>query len=229
MTTVKGMEDLTRRMTAGDQGTESYVFQGQAKNAGFAPVPLTGWSVGITQNRDEFLAQARNIRYVTFIFGAAFLALTVLTVLIFARSLTRPINRIIHGLNDGADQVASASGQVSSSSQSLAEGASEQAASIEETSSSLEEMASMTRQNADHANQADTLMKEAKESVESANSVHVGAHHVHGTRSPGRAMRPPRSSERIDEIAFQTNLLALNAAVEAGKGRRGRRGVCRGG
>ncbi|MFH1985284.1 MAG: carbonic anhydrase, partial [Pseudomonadota bacterium] len=71
------------------------------------------------------------------------------------RSIINPINRVIAGLNEGAEQVASASSQVSTASQSLAEGASEQAASIEETSSSLEEMSSMTRQNADNATQAD--------------------------------------------------------------------------
>jgi methyl-accepting chemotaxis protein len=54
--------------------------------------------------------------------------------------ITKPVNTIIAGLNEGAGQVASASGQVSSSSQSMAEGASQQAASIEETSSSMEEM-----------------------------------------------------------------------------------------
>jgi len=54
---------------------------------------------------------------------------------VMARRITKPLNRIIGGLNEGSDQVSSASGQVSASSQSLAEGASEQAASIEETSS----------------------------------------------------------------------------------------------
>ena len=55
------------------------------------------------------------------------------------RSITKPVNRMIDGLNTGSDQVAAASTQVSSSSQSLAEGASEQAAALEETSSSMEE------------------------------------------------------------------------------------------
>ncbi|TFG42654.1 MAG: methyl-accepting chemotaxis protein, partial [Syntrophobacterales bacterium] len=81
------------------------------------------------------------------------------------RSITMPVRRIIAGLTEGAEEVASASGQVSSAAQSLAEGSNEQAASIEETSSSLEEMASMTRQNADNAQQANGLMGEAKQVV----------------------------------------------------------------
>lgn len=84
------------------------------------------------------------------------------------RSITKPINKIITGLNEGAGQVAAASGEVSSASQSMAEGASQQAASIEETSSSMEEMSSMTRKNAQNSNNADGLMKNANAIVTTA-------------------------------------------------------------
>jgi methyl-accepting chemotaxis protein len=135
---------------------------------------------------------------------------------VITRSITKPINRIIEGLNEGADQVASASGQVSAASQSLAEGASEQAASIEETSSSLEEMSSMTKQNAEHATQANTLMDESKQIVGSANAsmtemVSSMQEITKASEETGKIIKT------IDEIAFQTNLLALNAAVEAAR------------
>jgi len=90
--------------------------------------------------------------------------------ILISRNISNALQRIVDGLNEGADQVASASGQVSSASQSLAEGASEQAASIEETSSSLEEMSSMTKQNAGNADQANGLMEESKKIVGSANA-----------------------------------------------------------
>jgi methyl-accepting chemotaxis protein len=135
---------------------------------------------------------------------------------LITRSITRPVQRVIAGLADGADQIAAASAQVSSSSQHLAEGASEQAASLEETSSSLEEMSSMTRQNADNAKQAKAKMAEAQLIVQRVHE-HMG--------EMGNAIGEiTKSSEEtgkiiksIDEIAFQTNLLALNAAVEAAR------------
>lgn len=132
------------------------------------------------------------------------------------RGITRPLNRVIAGLNEGADQVASASGQVSSSSQSMAEGASEQAASIEETSSSMEEMAAMTKRNAENAGNADGLMKKTNQVVTSASESMQKL--IQSMDDISKASEETsKIIKTIDEIAFQTNLLALNAAVEAAR------------
>jgi methyl-accepting chemotaxis protein len=135
---------------------------------------------------------------------------------VLTRSITRPINRIIKGLDAGAEQVATAADQVSSASQQLAEGSSEQAAAIEETSSSLEEMAAMTRRNAENAGQTNLLMREVKEIVTQANQSMERL-----TGSMGQIARASEETQKIiktiDGIAFQTNLLALNAAVEAAR------------
>ncbi|OGV83634.1 MAG: hypothetical protein A3K19_07635 [Lentisphaerae bacterium RIFOXYB12_FULL_65_16] len=132
------------------------------------------------------------------------------------RGITGPLRGVIRGLSTGAVQVTSASGQVSSASQSLAQGASEQASSLEETSAALEQMASMTKQNAEHANQADSLMRSTKATVGSG---------VEAMQRMSEAIEKIKTSasqtakiiKTIDEIAFQTNLLALNAAVEAAR------------
>ena len=213
---LNGMEEIMTKMLSREIGVGSYTFEGIEKIAGYAPVDLTGWSVGVTQPSSEFLAAANAIRNVILIVGVTFLAATILGVLYFARGITKPIMQAVSSLTEGADQVASASGQVSGASQSLAEGASESAASLEETSSSLEEISNMTKQNAENANQADNLMKAANQAVDKANNAMTEL-----TESMGGISSASEETQKIiktiDEIAFQTNLLALNAAVEAAR------------
>ncbi len=144
------------------------------------------------------------------------LALGILLAWTITRSITKPINRIIASLGNGADQVAAASGQVSSASQSLAEGATEQAAGLEETSSSLEEMSSMTKQNADNSQQANMLMEQANKVVHEMSQA-TQEMYTSIIDIKASADETAKINKVIDEIAFQTNLLALNAAVEAAR------------
>jgi methyl-accepting chemotaxis protein len=215
ITTHAELKNLSSAMTSQKTGTETYDDQGK-KHVGFAPVELTGWSVGVFQTETELMAAARSIAYFIGIMGIIFLAVAVAAVMLYSTRLTHPIHRAVAGMKEGAGQVASAASQIASASQSLAEGASEQASSLEETSSSLEEMSSMTRQNADNANQAKVMMAETKQIVEKVDT--------HMNRMAGAIAEITRTSEEtgkiiktIDEIAFQTNLLALNAAVEAAR------------
>ncbi len=153
---------------------------------------------------------------VLIILGIAALIFGGLIGVLITRSITKPINRVVAGLSEASDQVATASSEVASASQSLAEGTSEQAASLEETSSSLEEMTSMTKQNADNAGQAKSLMAEARKIVDKVDGqMNIMASAIQEVAKSSE--ETGKIIKTIDEIAFQTNLLALNAAVEAAR------------
>jgi methyl-accepting chemotaxis protein len=136
--------------------------------------------------------------------------------IVFSHMITKPLFRVIAGMNEGANQVTAASSQVASASQSLAAGATEQASSLEQTSASVEELSAMTKQNADNAQLAKGMVADAQKIIGNVNQ--------HMENMAGAIMEVLKSSEEtgkiiktIDEIAFQTNLLALNAAVEAAR------------
>jgi len=171
---------------------------------------------GMTKRGAAASNSAHTAKSLLLILGVLGMALGIVSALIIARSVTRPIRNAVLGLGDASDQVASASSQVAASSQNLAEGASEQAAAIEETSSSLEELASMTRQNAENANQANRIVGESHKNMEQVKES-MGKLNVSMQEISQTSEQTQKIVKTIDEIAFQTNLLALNAAVEAAR------------
>jgi methyl-accepting chemotaxis protein len=212
----EGMKDVSTHMTSLKTGSDLYTYKGVRKMAGYAPVETTGWSIAAVQNMDELLTPSRSIRNYIFLTGLVFLLVTLAVVLYFTRSISAPIGRIARGLDTASDEVTSASSQIATTSQELAAGAAEQASSLEEIASSMEEMSSMSRRNADNAQQAKAMMKEAQGVVTDVDQ-HMSSLSAAMTEIARSSEETANILKTIDEIAFQTNLLALNAAVEAAR------------
>ena len=164
----------------------------------------------------EAEAMATRTRWIIIGLSATAIFLAIAASWLISRSISGVLGRISHDLNEASNQVAAAAGEVSSSSQTLAEGASQQAAAVEETSASLEEVGAMVKQDADHARQADELMKETNAVILSADESMKKLTASMEEISAASA-QTQKIVKTIDEIAFQTNLLALNAAVEAAR------------
>lgn len=145
---------------------------------------------------------------------AAGFVIAILVGFLLARSITKPVVRIVGALTTGADQIGTASNQLSVSSQEIASGASEQASGIEETTSSMEELASMVKQNVENAKEASVLAAKTSDAAVQG-SAHMERMLVAMTEIGKAADEIKTVIDVIDDIAFQTNMLALNAAVEA--------------
>jgi len=132
------------------------------------------------------------------------------------------LNVMVAEINNATEQIAAGSGQVSDASQALSQGATEAASAMEEITSSMTALASQTTTNAENANQANQLAKQARDDAEKGNRhMEELVSAMNDINASGQNIS--KIIKTIDEIAFQTNLLALNAAVEAARaGRHGK-------
>jgi methyl-accepting chemotaxis protein len=94
------MQQIMAQMLAGRVGVEEYVFTGIHKIAGFAPVGLNGWSIAFTQNSEEFLATANQLRTIILIVAASALGIVAIVLLYSIANIVRPINAAVAGLKD---------------------------------------------------------------------------------------------------------------------------------
>ncbi|MFN8548137.1 MAG: methyl-accepting chemotaxis protein [Candidatus Eisenbacteria bacterium] len=189
---------------------------GYARTRGALGYPGLGWATLMRMDEKEAMAGIWAIRRgVITVLLLSVVALAVCAWLL-ARSLSRPLQSNVEGINLTAEQVSTVAEQVAASSQSLAQSSTENAASLEETSASMSEMNSMTQRNAENAQEAASYMSEVHRQVEQSRraleSMITAMRAI--SDSSGKVSRIIKT---IDEIAFQTNILALNAAVEAAR------------
>ncbi|MCP4692055.1 MAG: chemotaxis protein [Desulfobacterales bacterium] len=179
-------------------------------------VPEWNWIVGSGVYIDDVEKEIGRMFGVILIVIVVITAAGLLLAVLMARSIARPVNQVVEGLDKGADQVSSASDEVASVGQALAADASRQAANVEEMSAEMEEMANASRKTSNMTRGAEELMKEnIKKSGKALNALVKLTEQMN--RIEAESDEIGHVIKTIDEIAFQTNLLALNAAVEAAR------------
>ncbi|MFN3617140.1 MAG: methyl-accepting chemotaxis protein [Aquabacterium sp.] len=136
--------------------------------------------------------------------------------------MTVSLSELVGRVRSSTDSIATAASQIASGNADLSQRTEEQASALQQTASTMEELGSTVRLNADSAQHADQLARDASAVAGQGGDV---VSQVVGT------MKDIHDSSRkiadiisvIDGIAFQTNILALNAAVEAARaGEQGR-------
>jgi len=124
-------------------------------------------------------------------------------------SMTVVIRKIVNGILQNAQDLASSSEEINATAETLSSSANEQAANVEEISSSLEEISSTITQNTANAKRTNSMAKKTVgETEEGGKAV---------AQTVDAMINIAEKIKVIEDIAYQTNLLALNAAIEAAR------------
>ena len=216
-------------MLKGKKDTNSYTFEGVDKAASYMPLaigekmysvvatmPIQDYKTSIDTLKTALLATSTR----SMISGILACIVLMITGSLFGAYLSNNISKklsiITKNLATTSTEVNIAAQQVASSSSDMAQGATEQASSLEETSASIQELSSMTTNNAENAQNATRMAKEA--GAEAGKARETMARMMEAiNRIKTSSDETAKIIKTIDEIAFQTNLLALNAAVEAAR------------
>ena len=88
---------LIKKMESGQRGFGEYFFKKNKKYMVFTPCRVKNWSLGITLQRSEFMADILKLRQSMMTFSALIIALIIFVSLLFVKSLTQPISQLITG------------------------------------------------------------------------------------------------------------------------------------
>jgi len=214
-------------ISSGRRTTFSYTQGGVERIAIVTKVPVLNWYLvseagmdefndSVRRSMDEFQASMRHSTLITIGLSLGLIILGCLFGIVFARSITRPLNVVANGLVREADAMNELADKITVASGNLDQSAELQSSVVEGASASIAEMSAAIGSNAENTESAVELMRRSDGDIQAG---------LAALDRMTTAMKDiNNSSERIgkvlktiEDIAFQTNLLALNAAVEAAR------------
>jgi methyl-accepting chemotaxis protein len=105
---LKAMADTVQNMLKGSSGNSHYVYAGEEKYIGYAPVKGTAWVLAVTDGKKDILSGLDTLKMATILLSAFFLIAEIIIGLIVARQLTLPIRILqkqLHEAEKNATQV----------------------------------------------------------------------------------------------------------------------------
>jgi methyl-accepting chemotaxis protein len=234
-----GMEEISRKMISGQQGVDSYVYEGVAKTAGYAPVKATGWSVGLALPDAEYLAPVDELRSLVLIVAAASVLIVALLNILFSRTISKgmragvafsqqvasgdltqqlslrqrdEVGQLVQALNGMA---ANLKGIVSS----IQESAEQVSASSEEISASAQKLAEGAQSQASTLEQTSASVEELTASVEQV-AEHAQSQAAAVEQGTSSMTQVRHSIEEVSKNLSEISILATQSvekAVEGGK------------
>ncbi|MCE5283011.1 MAG: Cache 3/Cache 2 fusion domain-containing protein, partial [Deltaproteobacteria bacterium] len=112
--------DFGKEMLQKKQGVIEYDWEGGRRLASFQAYPAMEWIIVTATQKGEVLSSINTMQIIFIILLVVMAVLSLIAGVVFTVRLVKPINRVVDGLLESADQVASASDEVSVSSQHLA-------------------------------------------------------------------------------------------------------------
>ncbi|NLX77344.1 MAG: methyl-accepting chemotaxis protein [Clostridiaceae bacterium] len=83
--------EVQKKMMQGETGFAEYKYKGVSKVAGFAPIPGYGWSIAVSVDKAEMMAELDNLRPAFVLISFIFLAVGIIVSYLMGRNISRPV------------------------------------------------------------------------------------------------------------------------------------------
>ena len=99
----RGIDEVTQRISAGERGIETVVFEGDERYFIYMPIPELGWSLVMSVSTNEVNAPLRSLARISLFIGLITLVLLASIILLVTGSLSKPSQKIVMMIHDIAE------------------------------------------------------------------------------------------------------------------------------